>query len=399
MRVLFVDDEVAVLEGLENLLRKERHRWDMVFTTNADAALAEMARSDVDVVVSDMRMPGMHGSVLLTTVRDQYPGTARIVLSGHSEREAIVKSLPVAHQFLSKPCDVGALRTAIERTRELQMVLADEGVRRIVGKLHALPSVPQMHIDLTMTAAKPSSSIADIAKIVERDPAMSVKALQLVNSSFFGVACRVTSIQHAVSLLGIELFKGLALTAQIFASSDLRPVKGFSLLRIQQCSLGTARLAKLFLRDREHQEEAFTAGLVHDIGKVIIALGMPDQYADVVQRAKAEDTPLHIIEKETFGVSHAEVGAYLLGVWGLPFSIVESVAHHHNPSAVSTGEREVLAAVHVADALLDTASAAPGSPRETRLDMHFLDSAGFAARLPHWRELAVEEAKRLESMS
>lgn len=108
-RVLFVDDEQEVLEGLRNLLRRNRHEWDMVFALGGYEALAELSRGTVDVVVTDMRMPGMDGAQLLAQVKTVSPSTARLVLSGHAEKEAILRALPVAHQFLSKPCGGGTL--------------------------------------------------------------------------------------------------------------------------------------------------------------------------------------------------------------------------------------------------------------------------------------------------
>ncbi|MBI3450408.1 MAG: HDOD domain-containing protein [Acidobacteria bacterium] len=391
-RILFVDDESAVLDGLRNLLRKDRSRWDMVFACGGSEALAELRKAEFDIVVSDMRMPGMDGAELLTKVKAEHPGAARIVLSGHAEREAILRALPVAHQFLSKPCDVQVLRSAIERTCDLHRLIQDEKIRAVVGNVERLPSVSRTYRDLADVAANPAAGIADVAEIVQRDPAISVKVLQMVNSAYFGVAQSVTSIRQACNYLGLELLKGIALTTQIFSVMEAKPVEGFSLERLQTYSLQTARLAKRFLADSKLAEEAFTAALVHDIGRIIIALGLPGEFASIAREVRTSGRPFHLVEEATLGVTHAEVGAYLLGVWGLPFSIVECVAYHHRPGALGEGPCGVLAAVHAADALVDTTCTGETlAPIEERLDVAFLDRAGYASNLATWRALAAEE--------
>jgi HD-like signal output (HDOD) protein/ActR/RegA family two-component response regulator len=383
-RILFVDDEVAILDGLRDLLRKERSRWDMVFASGGEQALAEFRKAPFDVIISDMRMPGMDGAELLARIKDLYPGAARVVLSGHAAREAVFRAMPVAQQFLAKPCEAQALRTAIDRTYGLKVLLGSQAIRDIVGKLEALPSVPNTYLQLTDTAAKRNSSITDLAAIVEQDPAMSAKVLQLVNSAYFGTRQCVTSIRGAVSYLGVELLKGLALASSTFAAAENVAIEGFSLERLRSTSLLAARAARRFMVDKSLADEAFTSALVHDVGKIVMALGMPAEFSAVVRESKASGRPEYAIEKERFGASHAEVGAYLLGVWGLPFSIVEAVAWHHQPDAIQDGTCDTLAAVHAADALVDGDCA--------RLDRNFLCRTGFAAELPRWEAIAAAEA-------
>jgi YesN/AraC family two-component response regulator len=113
-RVLFVDDDQYILDGLQNLLRKQRSRWDMCFALGGAAALELFAAAPFDVIVSDMRMPGMDGAELLAHVRERYPAARRIVLSGYAEPAAVQRALEVAHQFLSKPCRAPDLIDAID---------------------------------------------------------------------------------------------------------------------------------------------------------------------------------------------------------------------------------------------------------------------------------------------
>jgi HD-like signal output (HDOD) protein len=396
-RILFVDDEAALLGGLQNLLRKERGRWDMVFAVGGQQALIEMRKAPADVVVTDMRMPEMDGVTLLRKIKEEFPSTARIVLSGYAEREAIFHSLSVAHQFLSKPCDADTLRTVIERTCNLQQLLHDESLRRVVGGLEKLPSVSRAYTELNRLAGDPSADMAAIAHVVESDPSMSARVLQLVNSAYFGVSQRIASVRQAVSYLGLDLLKGLALTACVFGSVEAEPVAGFSLDELQRCSVLTARVAKRFLSDPKRAEEAFTSALVHDLGKAIIAIGMPAAFAEVLRKTQDGVQPYHQAEREVMGITHAEVGAYLFGLWGLPFPIVETVAFHHNPGAVDGGQCEVLAVVHAADALVDRCcrnNAAVANPAPT-VDMAFLERNGFGNELPRWQAIADEESRTM----
>lgn len=303
-RILFVDDEQQVLDGLRDLLRKQRKEWDMVFALGGQQALQEFEGAKFDVVVSDMRMPGMDGVALLQRIKELYPAAARIILSGHAEREAVVNALPVAHQFLSKPCAAETLRAVIERACGLQALLQDDEVRKVIGKVDRLPSVPRTYWALTQAAAQPDVGLSDLAEIVEQDPAMVIKVLQLVNSSYFGLAQRQTSVRQAVAYLGTELLKALALTAHVFVSAGAPAVPGFSLDALQEHSVLTARIAKSLLLDKNRAAEAFTAALVHDIGKIVLAMSTPQALEEVLRTCSQTGRLSHEVEKELLGVSH-----------------------------------------------------------------------------------------------
>lgn len=386
-RVLFVDDEVQVLEGLQNLLRKERRAWDMVFCESGTKALDELAKAPFDVIVSDMRMPGIDGPTLLARVKDEYPSIARLVLSGHADRDAIERAIPVAHQFMSKPCDSALLRSTIERTCGLQAVLHNDAVRKVVGRLERLPSAPATYFELTRVLGRPDAAIDDAVAIIERDPAMVAKILQLVNSAYFGLAQHITSVKRAVSYLGLDLLKGLALSAHVFEAFPERE-GGFSIEALQAWSLRVARLAKRLVPDPARRDDAFSAGIVHDIGRIVLAMAMPQAYARV--HAGGEGT---VSEREhaELGLSHAEAGAYLLGVWGLPITVVEAAAHHHRPSDLAGNDLQVLAAVHAASVLLDRPEGTDAEAHE--LDAAFLARAGMPLDLARWRAMAAEERR------
>ena len=135
LSVLFVDDEPNVLDGLRRSLRGFRREWDMRFAPGGAAALAILGEAQADVVVSDMRMPGMNGDELLAEVRRRHPQTVRIVLTGECAREAMTRVTTLAHRVLTKPCDPDELRSAIQQAFALQGLLLGPHLGAVVGRL------------------------------------------------------------------------------------------------------------------------------------------------------------------------------------------------------------------------------------------------------------------------
>jgi len=353
-RILFVDDEPQILQALGNLLRRQRRTWEMVFAVSGQAALEEMAKAPVDVIVSDMRMPEMDGATLLQKAKERYPSTARIVLSGQADRDLVVRVLPVSHQYLSKPCDGATLRRAIERACEIHALLADPELRGAIGGLDHLPSSPEAYSELRRSLARTSTSSEEVGRIVERDPAMSAKILQIVSSSYFGQPAQWgASIRSAVSTIGIDVLHQLATrggtfsaAANLLVSTD--PFGGSSFRALCDEAFEVGSLASELAADgnASDSDDAFAAGLLHDVGKLVLAMAMPDRYAEVLRVARESGRPLIEIEKEHLGATHAEAGAYLLALWGLPIPIVEAVAAHHAaPSSPPAITKTVLGAI------------------------------------------------------
>lgn len=394
-RILFVDDEPNILQSLRDLLRAQRREWEMHFVGSGEEALQLLEAQPFDVVVSDMRMPRMDGATLLRHVKERYPRVVRIVLSGHTEMEAALRTVPIAHQFLGKPCEADRLRSVIQRACDLQALLHNEALQRRMGGISALPSAPRIYVALTKALLDPEVSIRDVAQLIEKDMAMSAKVLQVVNSAFFGLPRRLSSVLEAVSYLGISLIKNLVLTVEAFR--ELRggeAAAGFDVDRVQHQCFVTGRIAQRLLPDRRDAQDAFVAGTLHELGTLILATREAAAFAEVDARARAAGVPRHVVEREHGGVSHAEVGAYLIGLWGLPYGIVEAVAHHHDPLHLAPTRFGVVEAVHCASALAAEAMELPGIHEPP--DPALLDRLNLAASLPEWRTIAREEARRVE---
>lgn len=392
MRILFVDDEPRILDGLRDLLRRHRRKWDMVFAVGGEAALQQLAAREFDVVVTDMRMPGIDGAALLARVKELYPQVVRIVLSGYSELEATLRAVPVAHQFLTKPTSAEELENVIERSCGLQTLLTDESLRRAIGSLQTLPSLSSVYMDLTRVLANERSGARDVAAVLESDPAMSAKLLQLVNNAFLGLGRRISSVESAVSYLGFNMIRNVALSAEIFGTWSASQMEGFELEAFQTHCICVAELASHVVgANRRLAEDAFTAGMLHDIGVLLLAVALPQRLEQVFHEARQTCRPLPVVEREILGTSHAELGAYLLGIWGLPHPIVEAVAYHHEPHRVSQPRLDVLAGVHIANALVGEIEGRE-DPHVARpeIDPKYLESIGAADLLEEWRALAEE---------
>lgn len=378
------------------MLRGQRKVWDMHFANGGAEALEAMSKESFDVIVSDMRMPGIDGAELLDRVSKLYPNTVRLVLSGQSEHEKIFRAIGPAHQFMSKPCDPDVLIKTIQRACGLHSQLQDVSLKNLTSQISCLPSLPSVYRELVEELESDDASMDRIGDVIGSDLGMTAKVLQLVNSSFFGLPQHVTCPKHAVSLLGLNIIRPLLLTAKAFSQYEDPQVDGFSLEQSVQHSLAVAVTAKRIAEAEASQsqlvDDAFMAGMLHDIGKLILAVNKPESFEEAVKLAKDEQTPVWKAELQVFGTTHAEVGAHLLGLWGLPDPIVEAVAFHHRPSNACIEGFTPLAAVHVANALQPTLFAGDQAPAVSECDAAFIDALKANDRLPVWTSLTAQEA-------
>lgn len=385
--LLFVDDERPVLNGLRNVLHPDRARWDLRFALGADEALRLMEERPADVVVTDMRMPEVDGLALLHLVQERWPQAARVVLSGYADLAVVAQASSVAHRYLLKPCEPEILRGVVERSLELQAVLASEALRQVVGGLGTLPSPPRLFLELGEAFSDPDVPIRKLAAIVERDVGLSGRVLQFVNSAYFGLARRIAGIEEAIVLLGIGTLRHLALTMEVaraFGGGAAGEVEA-----LERHAVLTARIARRLAADPLLAEPAFAAGLLHDCGKLVLMDRLPGPYAEALAEASRTGRSPTEVERERLGADHAAVGAYLLGLWGLPHAIVEAVAFHHSDRHLAGGRLDPVTAVGAAN-LLALAAAAAGALEV--LDRERLDRLAHG-QLAAWRALAAAEAR------
>jgi HD-like signal output (HDOD) protein len=391
--ILFVDDEPHILQGLQRMLRPMRREWEMAFASSGQEALDLMARRPFDIIVSDMRMPGMDGATLLSRVMERYPQTVRLALSGQSDKETIFRSVGPTHQFLSKPCDADLLKETVNRAFALRELMGNRALERVISRVKCLPSLPQAYEELLRELQSPEASLAGVARIIEGDVAMTAKILQYVNSAFFGIRQHVTNPAQAVSLLGLDVIRSLVLMVGVFAQIDAsRLPPQFRLDSFSQHSLAVGAQArtvcKCLGRDDRDISDSFTAGVLHDAGMLVLAADFAEEYARVLARVARERVPLEQAELDAFGASHAEIGGYLLGLWGFPDPVVEAIAFHPWPSRCVSRAFGPLTAVHVANAFAHRqGQAAPGAT--PGVDVEYLRECGLDGRLAEWEAACV----------
>jgi len=354
-----------------------------------------------DVVVSDIAMPGMDGAALMKTICERYPAIVRIVLAAPPEMDDALRAVPMAHQFLLKPCDPNMLRVAVERATRLSNILSNKLLANLVGSVKDLPVLPRTYQALRQKLAEPEACIRDVVHIVEQDVAISAKILQLVNSAFFGLPREVSSVRSAVGFLGIEMVQNLVLSAGVFTVFDkLVQLPGFSCEELQAHSQLTAKIAGQIPASAHVRGVAVVAGMLHDVGKLVPATRAPAHFNRALEGAEAEKLPLYVVETELIGVSHAEVGAYLLGIWGLPSPVVEAVAHHHHPARVPQDSLDAVGIVYISNILahqVADAAPTPESAAQAAIDPEYLERLGVIEQFPGWQEMAKASAGGLHA--
>lgn len=391
-RTLFVDDEPNIREGMRRMLRSMRGEWEMEFAESGDAALLAMevwrkAGKPFDVVVSDMRMPGMDGADLLARVKEISPDSVRLILSGHSDTASIMKTVGTAHQYLNKPCDPDLLKRTIKRAFALRLLLRDEHLQELVGQIGSLPSLPIVYQEVIACLQNPNASLPDVGKVISKDPSMTATLLKLVSSAFFGLSKPVSSVERAVSFIGLDTLITLVLAQGIFKEAPPINVAGFSIESLWQHSLQTAGAARIIATQeglpKAAVDDAFLAGMLHDIGKLVLAQCVPEAYSEVIQSTGTSYAST--VEQRLLLTTHADVGAYLLGLWGLTDSVVEAVAFHECPGKAPTEVFGLPAILHAADRLARFPDQTDPASEQLRLDPCCLDNFGMRDRWPVWQ--------------
>ncbi|MBZ5685245.1 MAG: HDOD domain-containing protein [Acidobacteriia bacterium] len=386
-RVMFVDDEPNVLSGLRRSLHGMREVWDMRFVESAEAALQALGKEPYDAIVSDMRMPLMDGADLLDQVKQRYPDTVRMILSGQASRGAVFRSISPAHQFLSKPCDPQELANRLNQAFAMRDLLSNQSVKTVVSRLRSLPSLPALYDEVMAQLRSEDPSFTQIARIISKDVGMATKILQLANSAFMGTGGRVSSLLQSLTLIGLDNVRTLVLSVNVFSQFDGNARVAANLPCLWEHSIAVSKLAQQIAAaencPKALLEECFTAGLLHDLGKLVLLAEFPKEYL----QAYTAKSDMHANgERERIGCTHAEVGAYLMSIWGLPFPLVHAVAYHHHPAETAETKFSTLTAVHAADAIASEGDPSPLN-HDIALDQPYLNRLGLSERESVWRSL------------
>lgn len=390
-RILFVDDAVDLLDGLRNGLRGERRQWRMRFADGGEAALRLLEEEPADVVVTDMRMPVMDGLELLRRVRQRWPDTMRVVLSGQADLTTVIQASAVAHQYLAKPCDLSVLRGVVQRGFQVLDRLPVPALRRALGGLGSLPLGPSASRALGEALAADDVDLRALAPLAEADAGVTARLLQFANSPYCGLAQQVLSVEAALVYLGTSTVRQLVATLEPFVGPEAPPVPSAHPNLVRHALLA-ARLTRRIAPGHPCGDAAYAAALLHQAGELVLMARMPERWAEVHQAAVQTGRHREAVEAERLGADHSRMGAYILGLWGLPAEVVDAVDRLHGHAEDAAPPSETLALVRQGAWLAQEVSGHPNplTPEETEA---LARSAG--DRLAEWRALATEEAAGL----
>lgn len=392
-KILFVDDEKNLLSSLKRMLRCMRDDFDFSFAESAKEGLALMEHNKIDVVISDMRMPGMDGADFLIEVQKKYPNAVRIMLTGQADEESVYKTVNVVHQFLAKPCDPEKLKNVIIRAGALHNLINNESLKSTITRIENLPSIPSVYAKLQEVLKRPEVVADDVSAVIEQDLAMTAKLLQLLNSSFFGLFTKVDSPSRAVKLLGLDTIKILVLGIQIFSEKKTNPAI-FSIEELWEHSLLVAKCSKAIANhsstDTELINNTYIAGMLHDIGRLLLISETPESYQRIVEQVRVNKSGLLREEIAEYGATHSAIGAYLASLWGFSSQIIEAVGFHHNFTDYPSDEFTPTLAIHAADYFYyESFPDSPTGP-PPQLDTEYIERIGYSDRLEEWSAICKE---------
>lgn len=386
--ILIVDDDRNILNGLRRMLRPKRHIWNVLFATGAVEALDIMAKQKVDLLISDMKMPQVDGAMLLRKVRRKYPKCIRIILSGFHERESVFKTIGPAHQFLSKPCVPEEFIMTIEKTLGLRKFLSSCELLKILSSLQSTPILPDSYIKMLSCFETDEKSGKEVAAIISQDISMTYEILKLANSAYFAKANKYVDIETAVRMIGLDTIKVLIIKVGIFQSFSGNIAERQTLFKINKFSQNLCETALEIANTNKLSHllvsQVVTASLLSNIGMVILLDKMTEKFNQLptyIQKYKS----LNEAEKKLFGATHAQIGAYILGIWGFSDLITEAVAYHLSPSQLNHHQSKVLACLHAAWALTDDYPIS--APIEAKLDYDFMQKHSEHMNFSNWPNL------------
>jgi HD-like signal output (HDOD) protein/CheY-like chemotaxis protein len=347
MKILFVDDEPLILSAIQRSLFDTD--WEIICAESGEEALEILPIEKPDVIVSDMRMPNMNGAELLEKVFALYPDTVRIILSGQSDQKTALQTSFVAHQWLDKPCNQEVLTDTLKRIDTALHELPSKDIKAAVGQASTLPSPPSTFIEIYKLLSTGAANTESVANIIEKDPALTAKMLQLTNSAFFLRGSKITNVNDAIVRLGLDLVNRVVLLTESYSKTP-----GDNFLNVGEEQLHGLIISKLAaqIAPKELKEPAMLAGLLHEIGKHVLIQAFPgeaDEYMSILKQGY--NSELIVSERKLFHTDHAQIGAYLLFLWGFPAPVVSGVLYHHNIPMLLQRGFGVSATIYIANML------------------------------------------------
>lgn len=364
-RLLGVHNDERAFEPLRRALLESHRDWELVVVADAEAALRQLAGRPADAVLVAHVPPTLDATRVLQIVRERHSDAVRLMFAAPGDAAGVAAAQSHAQRTLPMDATPALILETLRQTLTLRALVATPGLRQVLGRIGGLPALPRVYASLTRRLESGDTSIEEIAELLEEDEGLAARVLKLANSAYFGRDQAVTRLSAAAARLGTRLLKGLVLTAEVDEGFGAAAAAGFDREGYQRHVTLVARIASSLEPRAQWKDDAFTGGLLHDIGKRVLVARLPDVARACAAQAAREGRPIHEVETEKLGVHHGALGAYLLGLWGLPSSLVESTARHHDLDLADIGPLDVPTAVALANQLAHHLSGADVLPVAT----------------------------------
>lgn len=394
-RILFVagvTSEIAELH--DEFMSRQGGYWESYVADCGLDALDYLAETPCHAVVADLRLEDMTGVQVLNQAARAQIRALRVLLVDPGDLQSLIRCVGGVHQFLIKPCVARRLELALERMQKMDGWLPSLRVHELVGRLPKMPSPPTSYNELAVELHTGEPRRDVVAGLLARDPVITAKLLQLVNSASYGDAPEQSDPMLALSGQGLDTIKELVELAHQYSHFNATQGSGFSPQSLWEHSQRVSRVAGWIAEAAGAGDDvvklSVTAGLLHDVGKVAVAANLPRQFNEAQFTARAQKLKFWEAEQQQLGATHAEVGGWMMCVWGLPLSVVEAVTLHHHPGRLATRRFTPLTAVHVANAF---AKASSIEQVHDELDMAYIDAVRVRHRLGEWWEHACERER------
>lgn len=360
--VLFVDDEAMLLKLYDIFFNQKADKWKAYICSDPNEVNEIIKNNPVDIVVSDYNMLNMDGAEVLKKVVEKFPWVIRIIITASYDEAQRLKALNYAHRCIIKPAKLKDMESDIENAFMIFKSDISRIVRTKITGIDSLPAIPKIFKELTDEINKgEDASLGEIAKIVAKDPNMSVNILKIINSPFFSKDKNIVKAEHAVTMLGLNIVKSLILSAELIKIFPVTNENAKLIDDVIEHSTLCAQLMKLIFEYEkksgnvkpEDVDLAETIGMLHDVGKIMLASLYPALYRDIHDIKHSSDESFSGLERHIIGVDHAEVAAYLLSLWGLPSKIPEIISKHCRISNLHRDKDIFLRAIHFVNYITD----------------------------------------------
>ncbi len=392
-RILIIDEDPKALQDYRDALAPKSGQWTIDYAPCVDEGLRAAQEDKPDVVIAALSIADGHGADILTRFEKIAPDAQRFITATEEDKPKLESTFGSSFQFLPSPCPPARLITEIQRCVAIDNWLGNDRIKKLISKMGEFPSLPPIYLKVVNALNSRDASADAIAQAIAGDLAISAKVLQTVNSSFYGFDEKISNISQAVNILGIDCVKNLVLAIQVFnkmgRTAEQKAITDQLWHHSMSVAVAARRIVAYETKDDKAAEEAYSAGLMHDIGKLVLLNAVPKQFAAARELSNEISIPLKEAEDQVIGCNHAETGAYLLARWGMPANLTEAVALHHEPVNSFGKSFSALAAVHVANAIVHHRQR-PDHPGSL-LSEEFLIEIGKADSWEDW--LAVTSGK------